>query len=123
MRAAAAAVAIERTNRDIPLNTHVEVIAGEHEGTIGYISDATKATAQVTTGDDEIFTVRKTSLRILAHPVDVTVAAPLRKVDVPRIINNIDHIANILTITNGGRAAITLGQWQEINTMICEMFE
>ena len=110
-------------SRSLPLNTHVRVIAGEHDGEIGYVSDTTKATAQITTGDDEIFTVRKTSLRILAPAVVVPNEMVIPTVQLPRIMQRIDHIDNILTLSGPGNTSITLGQWQEISAMITDMFE
>jgi hypothetical protein len=113
----------EENVRALPLNTHVEVIAGEHEGELGFVSDSTKATAQVTTGDDGIFTVRKTSLRVLATPVVFAGNIQMPMLYLPRIVAHIEHVTEVLNNANGTNAAITLQQWQSINAMICDMFE
>lgn len=103
----------------VPVGAHVEIIAGNNEGQLGYVSNTSEAMAQVTTGDDKVFAVRKTSLRIIANPV-VVAQAPLRdgRVDFLRVKQLVDRVGNV--IDNGD---ITIEQWQNINLMVHELFE
>lgn len=48
-------------------NAHVEIIAGRNKGAIGYISDADLGNVEITTGDGDVFNVRRSSLRVLAE--------------------------------------------------------
>jgi hypothetical protein len=97
----------------------VEVIAGANEGQIGYVSNATEAMVQVTTGDDKIFAARKTSVRIIANPVAVgRVPGRDGKVDFLRVKQLIDRVGNVIDNND-----ITVEQWQNINLMVHELFE
>ena len=103
----------------LPLNSHVLVVAGEHDGEIGHVTGTGKATAQVSTGNDNVFTVRKTSLRILAHPV----AAPAqRTIDSLKIVNFIEQMIGVLNSGPNANHHITLDQWDRISNMVLEKF-
>lgn len=110
---------------DIVENAHVEVTAGRNKGDIGYVSDARKAIVQVTTGNDKVFNVRRTSLRVLATPADQDVGQcgcllcrrnrrnranrEEPKLNFIRIIRFIERMQTLMN-----RNEITMQQWREI---------
>lgn len=119
-------------------NAHVEVIAGRNKGDIGYISDASKKIVQVTTGDGNIFGVRRTSLRVLALPAASPNGGRMRtpnnlrrycancrgfhnnpgnqgdkKLSYPRVVRFLERMGAMVENNE-----ITLTQWREIHWMV-----
>jgi len=112
----------------VHIHDHVEVIAGEHKGDFSYIMGMMLATAQVITGNDTVYAVRKTSLCIMAHAINNPlaiavgpgvpnpVAANLRPISLARLQHFMNHLRRLLPDHND----ISVEEWATINLMICE---
>jgi hypothetical protein len=103
---------------DVAFGDHVEIVAGEHAGDVGWVSETTDGTLQITTGDDKVYAVRRTSVRIMARAVALVPADNVPEVNVGRIEHHLSVMKDVLN-----KDSVTLAQWQAINQLICEMFE
>ena len=92
--------------RVLPLNGQVEIIAGKHIGKHGYISDITDGMVQVKSGDEDIYSVCKTSVRLLAPAVVVAEPQPVT-LNIQHIIHHITLVGEILNDSDGAGSDIT----------------
>ena len=89
-------------------------------GDVGWVSQVADGTLQVTTGEDKIYSVRRTSARFLSPAVTAVEAVDVQ-VPVIQLGRVQTHLGLMEEILGSGR--ISLAQWANINRLICEMFE